>query len=364
LHDTFAWKLWIPSDLVPEVLKRAHDDPLASHGGGHKTLERIRRYYFWPGLVTDVKEYTGNCDICRRTKAPNRVQWPPMGIAPESQRFFQRLYIDFLGPYPRSRSGNVGIFIVLDHYSKFVFLKTVEKMTADVVVKYLQQELFHTFGVPETIVSDNGSQFKSEPFQKLLNQHKMYHRLTAVCAPQANASERVNRSVITAIRSYIREDQKDWDEYLSSIRCALRSSIHSGIGALPYYIAFGQHFVSSGSTYKLLRALGMLEDRAARFTQEDSLELVRSKARGVMRKQNEKNERQNNLRSREVVYQEGQEVYRKNFKQSNLTGGYSAKLGPLYLKARIQRKLGNSCYELEDLQGRTLGRYHAKDLKQ
>jgi len=68
------------------------------------------------------------------------------------------------------------------------------------------------------------------------------------------------------------------------------------------YNAFGQHFVSSGSTYKLWRALGLLEDRAARFTQEDSLELVRSKAREVMQKQNEKNERQYNLRSREVVY--------------------------------------------------------------
>jgi len=81
---------------VPEFLKKAHDDPLASHGGVHKSLERIRRYYFWPGLVTDVKEYIGNCDICRRTKSPNRVQRPPIGIAPESQRFFQRLYIDFL----------------------------------------------------------------------------------------------------------------------------------------------------------------------------------------------------------------------------------------------------------------------------
>jgi len=134
LYDTFAWKLWIPSELVPEVLKKAHDDPLASHGGVHKTLERIRRYYFWPRLVTDVKEYIGNCDIYRKTKAPNRVQWTPIGIIPESQRCFQRLYIGFLGPYPRSHSGNLGIFIVLDHYSMFGF--------ADVVVKYLQQELF------------------------------------------------------------------------------------------------------------------------------------------------------------------------------------------------------------------------------
>jgi len=84
-----------------------------------------------------------------------------MGVSPVSKRFFQRLYIDFLGPYPRSRSGNIGIFIV-DHYAKFVFLKAVKKFTAEVVIKYLQQDLFHTFGVPETIMSDNGSQFRAE----------------------------------------------------------------------------------------------------------------------------------------------------------------------------------------------------------
>ncbi|KAH8355715.1 hypothetical protein KR084_009345 [Drosophila pseudotakahashii] len=149
---------------------------------------------------------------------------------------------------------------------------------------------------------------------------------------------------------------------LNAMKCS--RYIQSGIRATPYYMAFGQHFVSSGSTYKLLKSLGMLEDRPARFKQEDSLELAHSKAREVMQKQNKKNERKYNLRFREVVYQEGQEVYRKNFRQSNFSGGYSAKLGPLYLKDRIQKKLGNSCYELEDLQGRSLGRYHAKDLKQ
>jgi len=60
-----------------------------------------------------------------------------MGKASESARAFQKLYIDFLGPYPRSRSGNIGIFIVLDHYSKFVFLKAVKKLSAEVVVKYM-----------------------------------------------------------------------------------------------------------------------------------------------------------------------------------------------------------------------------------
>jgi len=84
-----------------------------------------------------VKSYIQSCETCKSTKYPTRIQRSPIGMVPESQRFCQRLYVDFLGPYPRSRSGNVGIFIVLDHFSKFVFLKTVKKLTADVVIKYM-----------------------------------------------------------------------------------------------------------------------------------------------------------------------------------------------------------------------------------
>lgn len=274
-HDSFFWKLWVPIQLVPEIKKNVYDDPLASHGGIHKTLERVRRYYFWPGLVKTYNDQKKNF-VCKSTKAPNHTLRPPMGVAPESQRAFQ-IYMDFLGPYPRSRSGNVVIFIVLDRYSKFVFLKAVMKLTADKIVKYLQQELFHTFGIPENVVTDNGSQFRAELFQKLLRENKISHTLTAVHSPEANTSERVNRSVISAIRSYIREDQKDCDEHLSSICCASRDRMHSSRGTTPYYMVFGQHFMTSGATYKLLKALSLLDDKWVAFSGLESNEATTGK---------------------------------------------------------------------------------------
>lgn len=150
--------------MIPDILFRAHNSTLSSHGGINKTLERIRRFYFWPNIVVDVKNYINNCEICKSTKHPNYLLRPPMGKIVGTERFFQKIFIDFLGSYPRSRSGNVGIFIVLDHYSKFPFLKAVKKLTSHIVIKYLEQELFHTFGVTETLVSDNGSQFKAKQF--------------------------------------------------------------------------------------------------------------------------------------------------------------------------------------------------------
>jgi len=77
-------------------------------------------------------------------------------------------------------------------------------------------------------------------------------------------------------------------------------------------MVLGQDFISSGATYKLLKALNLLEDKTLAFSTEDSLELVRSKALEVMKNQFEKNERKYNLKSREVFFNEGQEVYQKS----------------------------------------------------
>jgi len=99
-------------------------------------------------------------------------------------------------------------------------------MISNVVVKYLESHVFHTFDVSETIISENGDQFRSEA------------ALTLVQAPQGNLSERVNKSVIAAIRSYVTSDKKDWDEFLSHICCSLRSAIHSSLGTSSYYMVF------------------------------------------------------------------------------------------------------------------------------
>jgi len=151
--------------------------------------------------------------------------------------------------------------------------------------------------------------------------------------------------------AYLRPDQKDWDEYLNRICCSLRSSVHASIGTSPYYMVFGQHMITSGSTYSLLRKLNLLDDRSLKFNREDSFDIVRDKACRRMQEKHDENEKRYNLRSRTVSFAEGQEVFRRTFKQSCFQTSYNAKFGPSFVKARVRKKLGNSYYELKDLQG-------------
>ncbi|XP_037826924.1 uncharacterized protein LOC119614898 [Lucilia sericata] len=122
--------------------------------------------------------------------------------------------------------------------------------------------------------------------------------------------------------------------------------------------------VTNGTTYALLRQLEMLDDRSVRFDRNDSLQIMAKRASELIQKQFVRNEKSYNLRAKTITYNEGQEVYRRNFKQSNFEKNYNAKLAPNFVKARVRKKLGNSYYELEDLQGNLLGNYHAKDIRQ
>lgn len=55
-------------------------------------------------------------------------------------------------------------------------------------------------------------------------------------------------------------------------------------------------------------------------------------------------------------------MIRRNFKQSSNLKGYSSKLAPTGIKAKVIRKIGNVNYELRDIESGKIGIYHTKDI--
>lgn len=125
-----------------------------------------------------------SCEICKGSKPRNVVNRPLMGAEQVTERPFQRLYIDFMGPYPRTVEGNSYIFVCLDHFTKFVFLTPMRKATSADVIKYLERSVFHVFGVPEYLHSDNGKQFVSEVFKIFLDKYGVKHVKTGFYSPR------------------------------------------------------------------------------------------------------------------------------------------------------------------------------------
>lgn len=332
--------MWIPTKLRLDTIKRAHDTPTSAHGGMSKTIDMLRRNCYWPGMIKDVRNYIRNCDICKSTKSPNFIMKPPMGNQVVSVRPFQRLYIDLLGPYPRSKAGYIGLLIVLDHLTKFHWLCPLRKFTSVNIQNYLEQNIFHTYGVPEVIVSDNGSQFKANDLNAFFTKYGITHTYTAYYSPQSNASERVNRSLIAGIRAYLKNDHRLWDEQLSAISCALRNSHHQAINISPYHALFGFDMITHGSSYELLRKLQLLEEPTAKISRDDHLQLIRHNLKRYIKEAFDKNRSQYNLRSRPQTFNVNQEVFRRNFAQSNMEKTLMLNFHQYLSKLEFVRNLG------------------------
>lgn len=287
---------------------------------------------------------------------------PKMGKPFIVDRPFQHLFVDFLGPYPRTSTGMVYIFVVLDQLTKFPLIKPMSKATSLNVIRYLT-DIFTTFGTPESLLSDNGSQFLSEVFKKFLTSYGVKHIKTGVYAPQSNASERLNRSILAAIRTYIGTDHTKWDLNLPEIMGALRSSIHSAISTSPYQALFGQRMVQHGSLYALLRKLKAISEPDMQMSNpDDKHQAIRQQIKENLITAHQKYSKQYNTRAKDRNFIVGQEVIHRNMDLSSAPNKINKKFNKKFIKCRVKSVIGKNLYELSDLKGKRIGVYHGKDI--
>jgi hypothetical protein len=61
-------KLWVPKDLIMMVLESEHDSKIAGHFGQDKTIELIRRNFWWPRMDETIIDYIQSCVECQKDK--------------------------------------------------------------------------------------------------------------------------------------------------------------------------------------------------------------------------------------------------------------------------------------------------------
>ena len=349
------WKIVVPEDQRRQVIDECHSPPTSGHGGYHKTKDRVQRTYFLPQLDAQIRAFVRDYETCKSSKHSNVIQRAPMGNFRKPLSPWHTIYIDFIGPL----NGNCYILTIVDSFSKFVHAEPLKIATSKCLIKFLRDNIFLTFGVAEIVITDNGSQFTSSDFQNFLKEFNVRHCPVSMYHPQANAAEAANKSLETSIRAYVKDnaDHREWDKHLSPITCAMNTSVHTATKLSPYFINFGRNMILSGKEYQT----SMLDKNKVN-PPEERFDKIRTMVEQNLLKAYEKSKQKYDLRARPVEFSIGDIVWKTNHRQSDAMKYISAKLLG-NVKCKVKRKIGTSSYELEDLNGKSLGVFSANQLK-
>ena len=369
LPDGDCWKIVVPREDRPELIRTAHDPPTAGHMGVYKTHSRLAEKYYWPKMRNDVACFVRKCPACNTYKSDPRGNRDQMVTHSKPSRPWEMISTDLMGPLPRSTKGNAFILVVTDYFSKFSLVFPLRKATSSIIIRRIEEHVFLMFGVPRLLLCDNGPQYRSAEFRKFVGKYDCSIKFNANYHPRANPTERQNRTLKTMLAMYVKENHRLWDANIHSLACALRTARQEVTKVSPYFVNFGRNMCLSGKDYaRDMTAADKTTDDTTQPLQSSRNEAFMKMFADVKRrleKASEQGVARYNLRKRAAEFTVGQRVWKRNYVISDAAKNFSKKLAPKYVGPFIiHRRVSPWTYELKDSNGGFQGVWHLKDLKE
>ena len=220
----------IPPQGRSQVLQELHE----SHPGISRMKSLARSFVWWPGMDDDIVQLVQGCVECQgNQKLPAKSplqpwEWP--------EQPWTRLHVDYAGPF----LGRMYL-IVVDAYSKWLEVLPVVNATSHTTIDRLRS-LFATHGLPELLVSDNGTAFTSEEFRVFLSNNGIRHARVSPYHPASNGL--AERAVQTFKQGMRKCNIGTLEERLSRFLLNYRITPHSTTGQSPAELLMGRRIRS------------------------------------------------------------------------------------------------------------------------
>lgn len=201
----FKGKLCICKELKEKVLGESHNPPFIGHRGISSTIEILERFFYWPTLRQDAKNYVVNCLICQKVKADRNKPSRLLLSLLVRESPWLHITMDFLSGIPRTIHGHDTIWTVVDRFSKQAhFIPCKKNLGAPEAAHLFIKHIFALHGMPRSIVSDRDSRFTSNFWQALFENLGTSLRFSSAYDPQTDGqSEITNRTILDLLTSYV-----------------------------------------------------------------------------------------------------------------------------------------------------------------
>ncbi|XP_015165374.1 uncharacterized protein K02A2.6-like [Solanum tuberosum] len=144
---------------------------------------------------------------------------------------------------PAASNDHRFILVAIDYFTKWVEATSYKAVMKKVMVNFVRNNLICRFGVPESIIIDNGANLNSHLMKEICEQFKITHRNSTAYRPQINGViEAANKNIKRKLRKMI-DNYKSWHENLPYALLGYRTTIRTSTRATPYLLVYGTEIV-------------------------------------------------------------------------------------------------------------------------
>jgi ribonuclease HI/transposase InsO family protein len=204
-----------------ELLREMHSGACGHHVAPRALVgNAFRQGFYWPTAVADTTRIVRSCQGCqfyaRQTHLPSQalqtipITWP-----------FAVWGLDLVGPLQKAPRGFSHLLVAIDKFSKWIEVRPLTSIRSEQAVAFFTN-IIHRFGVPNSIITDNGTQFTGKKFLEFCEDHHIRVDWAAVAHPATNGQvERANGMILQGLKPRIYNDLnkfgKRWMKELPSV---------------------------------------------------------------------------------------------------------------------------------------------------
>jgi transposase InsO family protein len=129
----------------------------------------FRQGFYWPTAVADATRIVRSCQVCqfyaRQTHLPAQaLQTIPITWS------FAVWGLDRVGPLQKAPGGFSHLLVAIDKFSKWIEVRPLTSIRSEQAMAFFTN-IIHRFGVPNSIITDNGTQFTRKKFLNFCEDH-------------------------------------------------------------------------------------------------------------------------------------------------------------------------------------------------
>ena len=201
----------IPIAMADTLIYEFHN--CRGHQGSARTLNALRRRFWWKGMRMNVKYHISNCVTCSQN-LPNILCHPQLHLeVPKIP--FACIAIDTIGKLPTTSSGSKYALTCIDMLTSYFIAIPVLDKTANSVVEAYLSGILSRAGASIVCLSDNGTELKNNQMNTILKQLGIKCIYSDPYRSQCNSRiENVHNILKRMLTKFLSSSDAEWDEVL------------------------------------------------------------------------------------------------------------------------------------------------------